>query len=215
MRKPCETEQGKVLKLKKVLYGLKKAPYYWHRKFDEFMKKEEFKKSNYDNCVYYKESIYLLIYVDDIIITGSTDSEVVKLKQAIKREFKIKDLGKLSYYLGMSVVQDIKNSVIYMNQKLYLLDILRKFDMHNCNSVSTPMENNFNCNDLKREKPESPELETKCRQIIGSILRSLFINYIIVAISKLREQKTVKLSQTCAQIHQRHSRFAINVQQKR
>ena len=85
--------------LKKSLYGLKQSPRQWYKRFDEFMFKSGFKRSEYDSCVYYKilserEYIYLLLYVDDMLVACKNSREIDKLKAQFKSEFEIKDLGK-------------------------------------------------------------------------------------------------------------------------
>ena len=73
-----------VCKLKKSLYGLKQSPRQWYKRFDSFMLSHDFKWSNYDSCVYLKtvngSIIYLLLYVDDILITAKVKSKIAKLK---------------------------------------------------------------------------------------------------------------------------------------
>lgn len=71
----CKEEPDKVCLLQKSLYGLKQSPRQWNKKFDEYMSKVCFVRSIYDSCVYVKtenDSVlaYLLLYVDDIVITS-------------------------------------------------------------------------------------------------------------------------------------------------
>ena len=78
--------ENKVFLLKKLLYGLKQSPRQWYFKFDEFMLKIGFTRSNYDNCVYYKwkrngVGIFLLLYVNEMLVTSIDKSEVQILKK--------------------------------------------------------------------------------------------------------------------------------------
>lgn len=173
----CKMPKGKVCKLIKAIYGLKKAPLYWYTEFDKFMKGKGFQKAVSDVCLYIKTNgknhFYVCVYVDDIVITGSDENQISILKLEMSKAFKIKDLGLLNYYLGMNIKQDIDNGTIHVNQKQYLKDLLLKFGMSECSSVNTPMESNFIAENLKYDQSESVEIENECRQIIGSIMYAM------------------------------------------
>lgn len=174
--KDCNTN-GKVCKLNKAIYGLKKAPLYWYQKFDNFMISEGFYKNKCDYCLYIKMTkdviIYVIIFVDDILISGSSIKEIENLKLNLNKCFKMKDLGLLSYFLGISVEQDIKNGTIVLSQKQYLENVLVKFGMLDCKPVNTPMDSDFDYEILKGDKSESFDIENRCRQIIGCIMYAM------------------------------------------
>ena len=75
-------------KLKKSLYGLKQSPRQWYKRFDSFMMSHGFKRSEYDNCVYIKcvdeSSIYLLLYVDDMLVAAKSMKEITTLKKQLR-----------------------------------------------------------------------------------------------------------------------------------
>jgi len=78
-------KEGLVCKLNKSLYGLKQSPRQWYLRFDKFMKDQDYTRSHYDHCVYHKKLsggtyVYLLIYVDDMLIASSDIIEIRKLK---------------------------------------------------------------------------------------------------------------------------------------
>ncbi|GJT19911.1 ribonuclease H-like domain-containing protein [Tanacetum coccineum] len=79
----------------------------------------------------------LLVYVDDIIITGNNVSEIEKCKVFLKSKFMIKDLGKLKYFLGIEVIDTDK--VICLNQRKYVLDLLSDYGMLACKPAKTPL----------------------------------------------------------------------------
>ncbi|GKA97178.1 ribonuclease H-like domain-containing protein [Tanacetum coccineum] len=79
----------------------------------------------------------LLVYVDDIIITGNNIAEIEKFKVFLKSKFMIKDLGKLKYFLGIEVVDTDKS--ICLNQRKYVLDLLFEYGMLACKPVDTPL----------------------------------------------------------------------------
>jgi len=81
--------------LKKSLYGLKQSPRQWYKKFNSFMIGHNYSRSNYDSCVYHKKLldgtyVYLLLYVDDMLIASKSISEINKLKTLLNNEFEIK-----------------------------------------------------------------------------------------------------------------------------
>ncbi|GJX75300.1 retrovirus-related pol polyprotein from transposon TNT 1-94 [Tanacetum coccineum] len=99
MRQPPGYEQGnKVCLLKKSLYDLKQLLRQWYRRFDKYMLSNGFKRSSYDSCVYYTsyalgEYIYLLLYVDAMLIASKSKAEIGSTKSLLKKEFDMKELG--------------------------------------------------------------------------------------------------------------------------
>ncbi|KAA0048599.1 reverse transcriptase [Cucumis melo var. makuwa] len=83
----------------------------------------------------------LIVYVDDIVLTGDDQTEISQLKQRIGDEFEIKDLGNLKYFLGMEVARSKEG--ISMSQRKYTLDLLTETGMLGCRPTDTPIE--FNC----------------------------------------------------------------------
>lgn len=91
--------------LKKSLYGLKQSPRQWYKRFDTFMVGNGYCRSGYDNCVYHKKLpngsfIYLLLYVDDMLIAAKDMFEINRLKAQLSGEFEMKDLGVAKKSLG-------------------------------------------------------------------------------------------------------------------
>lgn len=133
-----------------------------------------FKRSQNDYCLYSKNvkngMMYVLLYVDDVLIFGNDKLEVAKLKAALNNQFHMKDLGLVSNFLGLNITQNIDVDVTIISQKNYLTQVLERYDMSDCNGSSTPINKNFDFNTLKREKSESHEIETKCRQLTGSLM---------------------------------------------
>ncbi|GJY00918.1 retrovirus-related pol polyprotein from transposon TNT 1-94, partial [Tanacetum coccineum] len=119
---PPGYEQGnKVCLLKKSLYGLKQSPRQWYRRFDEYMLSNGFKRSSYDSCVYYRsyapgEYIYLLLYVDDMLIACKSKAEIGSAKSLLKKEFDMKELGEAKKILGMEIVRDRSRKILRVSQ---------------------------------------------------------------------------------------------------
>ncbi|RVW83021.1 Retrovirus-related Pol polyprotein from transposon RE1 [Vitis vinifera] len=98
-----------------------------------------------DHSVFYHHNssgqcIHLVVYVDDIVITGSDQNGIQKLKQHLFTHFQTKDLGKLKYFLGIEIAQSSSDVVIF--QRKYALDILEETGMLDCKPVDTPMDPN-------------------------------------------------------------------------
>lgn len=109
-----------VLKLNKALYGLKQASRMWNEKFNNFMLKIGFKRCASDRCLYVKNDndilIYVLLYVDDLLIISKDMRKITIIKQLLAKEFEMTDIGNASTFLGMHIEQDKKNSTISMSQ---------------------------------------------------------------------------------------------------
>ena len=163
-----EEGSGKVLRLKKALYGLRQAPRAWYAKLDSELMQLGFERNPLEHVVYRRSSGdgYLLVgvYVDDLIITGPSKAAIANFKREMMKSFIMSDLGLLSYYLGIQV--DQKEGEITICQSSYTLKILEQAGMKGCNSCHVPMENR-----LKMSKTdESPLVDkTMYRSVIGSL----------------------------------------------
>ena len=140
-------KENLVCRLKKSLYGLKQSPRQWYKRFDSFMLSQKFRRSNYDSCVYLKvvdgSAIYLLLYVDDMLIAAKDKSEIAKLKAQLSSEFEMKDLGAAKKILGMEITRERHSGKLYLSQKGYIEKVLRRFNMHDAKPVSTPLAAHF------------------------------------------------------------------------
>jgi len=101
--------------------------------------------SETNHSVFYCHSsvgcIYLVVYVDDIVLTGSDHHGISQVKQHLCQNFQTKDLGKLRYFLGIEVARS--NTGIVISQRKYALDILEEIGLMNSKSVDTPMDPNI------------------------------------------------------------------------
>nr|GEY00211.1 retrovirus-related Pol polyprotein from transposon TNT 1-94 [Tanacetum cinerariifolium] len=135
MRQPPSFEEGtgnKVCLLKKSLYGLKQSPRQWYKRFDVYMINNGFSHSSYDSCVYFKEFapgmyIYLLLYVDDMLITCKSKFEIKYTKGLMRKEFDMKELGPARKILGMKIVRDRSNRTLKVSQSGYVQKILNNY----------------------------------------------------------------------------------------
>jgi hypothetical protein len=152
MKQPVGFEKGNsekvVCLLKKSLYGLKQAPRQWYKRFDSFVLKLGFQRSNYDTCLYCrgnggKNSLYLVLYVDNMLLASYDKSEIDFIKQKLKSEFEMKDLGAAKKILGIQIYRDKDKNMLFLNHHDYVIKILRKFNMFDCKPVTLPLANHF------------------------------------------------------------------------
>ncbi|CAH9141381.1 unnamed protein product [Cuscuta epithymum] len=136
------TRPNHVCLLKKSLYGLKQAPRAWYHRFASHVAKLGFQHSKVDHSLFIHHNAgataYLLLYVDDIIITASSTALLNDIISKLAAEFSIKDLGPLSYFLGISVTHSPGS--IFLSQAKYAGEILQRAGMHSCNSSNTPVD---------------------------------------------------------------------------
>lgn len=136
-----------VCKLRKSLDGLRQSPRQWYKKFDSFMMSQNFIRSEYDRCVYFKSFngifIILVLYVDDMLIASKSMEEISRLKAQLSRTFEMKDLGAEKHILGMEIHRDRKNGKLWLSQQKYVEKILEKFGMNNVKPVNVPLASHF------------------------------------------------------------------------
>ena len=130
-------------RLKKSIYGLKQASRQWYLKFDQTIKNFGFKDNVEDNCVYAKfkngKFIFLVLYVDDILLASSDVSLLLETKKFLSSKFDMKDLGEASFVLGIEIHRDRSKGVLGLSQKAYIEKILKKFSMHKCSPSPAPI----------------------------------------------------------------------------
>ena len=99
-----------VCRLKKSLYGLKQAPRAWYAKMDSFLLSQNFERCKSDPNVYmlrtHDSLLILVLYVDDLLITGSSASAIATVKRALHDRFLMTDMGPLYFFLGLEISQD-------------------------------------------------------------------------------------------------------------
>ena len=146
-------KEDHVCKLKRSLYGLKQSPRQWYKRFDSFMMSHGFKRSEFDSCVYIKfvdgSPIYLLLYVDDMLIAAKSKKEITTLKKLLSSEFEMKDLGAAKKILGMEITRDRNSGLLFLSQQSYIKKVLHRFNMHDAKSVSTPIAPHFKLSALQ------------------------------------------------------------------
>jgi hypothetical protein len=135
-------KEGKVLRLRKALYDLQKAPGAWNDKLDFTLKRMGFMSCPHDATIYQRgkgeNALLVGVYVDDLVIIGAKDVEVAAFKEEMKATLLMSDLGHLSFYLGIEVHQG--DSWITLRQTAYTKHIVELAGFTNCNLALTSME---------------------------------------------------------------------------
>jgi hypothetical protein len=167
--KGSPSEESKVLWLRRVLYGLRQAPRAWYEKLDGTLRKLGFRQSEHEHTIYCRSKdgggwLIVGVYVDDLIITGTTADEIVRFKAEMKQQFKMADLGLLTFYLRLEVQQSFGG--IGLCQAHYVVRILEAVGMVDCNSTQTSMEERLK---LSRDSKAEEEDGTLYRKLIGSL----------------------------------------------
>ena len=133
-----------VCKLKKSLYGLKQSPRCWNYVFSDYMKQLGFTQGAADPCVFTRkknDSLMLIaVYVDDVILAAKTAEEMSSIKELLQSKFKMKDIGKLHFILGINVV--LGKESVSLHQSSYIENMLTRFGMADSNPVATPADTN-------------------------------------------------------------------------
>ena len=133
-----------VCRLKKSLYGLKQSPRCWFAKLGAALQKYGFKQSRSDYALYTLQRgeafVYVLVYVDDLIISGNDGETIGQFKTYLSNCFHMKDLGALKYFLGIEVSRS--KAGLYLSQRKYALDIISDAGLIDSKPVSFPIDQN-------------------------------------------------------------------------
>ncbi|RVW46520.1 Retrovirus-related Pol polyprotein from transposon RE1 [Vitis vinifera] len=163
-----EEEETRVCKLKKSLYGLKQSPRAWFDRFAKVIKNQGYQQGQSDHTMFFKQSndgrmTILIVYVDDIILTGDDTGEVERLKKVLATEFEVKDLGQMRYFLGMEVARSRKG--ISISQRKYVLDLLTETGMLGCKPSDTPIKARN-----RMESDGKPVDREKYQRLVGRLI---------------------------------------------
>lgn len=158
-----------VCRLNRALYGLKQAPRAWYERLSSTLLQFGFQSSRCDPSLftYIKGShkLYILIYVDDIILTGTSTALIKEVIHKLNFEFALKELGQLDYFLGIEVKR-LPSGSLLLTQSKYIKEILDRANMAEANSISSPMTSNCK---LSKYGPDEFVDVTLYRSIVGAL----------------------------------------------
>lgn len=162
-----EGREDWVYLLKKSLYGLKQSPRQWNQKFNDFMISRGFTRSSVDSCV------YLLLYVDDMLVASKSMQEIKILKKDLGTVFEMKDLGPAKKILGMEITRNRKELRLELSQCDYIEKVLKLFQMEKAKPVKTPIGILFKLKSATdKELKEQSEAMSKVpyANVMGSVM---------------------------------------------
>ncbi|KAL4376745.1 hypothetical protein GQ457_02G023970 [Hibiscus cannabinus] len=162
-------EEDKVFLLKKALYGLKQDPRAWYNKIDNHLLSLGFERSQSETTIYVKrhgnDVLIVSLYVDDLLLVGNDAQMLQQFKQEMMKVFEMTDLGLMSFFLGMENKQ--AEHEVFIFQKKYAKEILKKFKLEECKEVRTPMNQKEK---LCKEDGADKVDEAYCRSLIGYLM---------------------------------------------
>ena len=152
-----------VCRLKKSIYGLKQASRQWYFKFHSVVTSFGFVENKVDQCIYCKvsgrEYIFLILYVDDILLASSDVDLLHETKRMLSENFDMKDLGEASFVLGIEIHRDRSRHILGLSQRAYIDRILKRFNMQDCKPGIVPV-----CKGDKLNLSQCPQTEMeKCQ----------------------------------------------------
>ena len=176
MQQPRGYEEGStntVCLLKKSLYGLRQAPRAWHTRLKQELEHMGFTASEADPGLYtahFKHtSIYLLVYVDDILIAAKTQEAIDHVKARLTDACDVRDLGPAKYFLGMSLDRDRKSQTLKITQERLATELVHRHGLIQGETKSVPMSPA-----IKLTQPEEGSILDKEKfqfcELVGSLL---------------------------------------------
>jgi hypothetical protein len=163
----------KVLRLNKALYGLKQSPRCFNKSLDKWLQEQGFKATNGDPCLYHRSidhhTILISLHVDDQLIASNNRPQLDEFKRQLNGTFECSDSGAANYFLGFNITRDRSNKVLELGQQHFVDKILAKFDMANCNPVTTPLPLGFKPIPATEDEFNGAR-ELPYAQLVGSIL---------------------------------------------
>jgi hypothetical protein len=157
-----------VCKLHKSLYGLKQAPRAWFLRLSQALLELGFSGSSVDTSLFYFHRlsicIFVLVYVDDIIVTSNSPAAIDGLITNLQREFAMKDLGPLSFFLGIQASRDKHG--LHLHQGKYITELLHRVKMAGAKPASTPC---ITGSKMSRNDGESLPDPSEYRHMVGAL----------------------------------------------
>ena len=161
---------GNIHLLERALYGLKQAGRQWYHRFNNSLENFGLKRLNGDPCCYHMrnetDTLIVMIHVDDAIITGTHPATISSLKTALRKEYKLKDMGPIKHCLGWEITRDRQRRILTISQRQYIVDLLNTYHVKSTKTKSCPASNII----LTPKGEGEAKLEQPYMELLGAIL---------------------------------------------
>lgn len=172
LQPPCFEYGEEVCRLNKSIYGLKQASRQWNQKLTSVLKELGLKSSSVDPCIYHKtydgNILFILIYVDDLLLFFNNEEIGKEIKQKLKCKFDMKELGGAHHFVGWRIIQNSLRNEITIDQTAYIDKVLERFKMSDCNPVHMPCDPSVKL--ISTENKENILTDIPYQEAIGSLL---------------------------------------------
>ena len=169
---------GTACKLKRSIYGLRQAPRAWNKRLTDDLKLSGFQPlinaESVFSSIIDKSVVYLIIYVDDILVVTASELALTKAKTLLSELYKIKDLGNAEYFLGVKIEREHKQ--VKLTQESYTRGVLERYGMFESKPTSTPM---VQSSDLMLKSPCS---ESDAKRMVGVPYREAIGSLLFLAV---------------------------------
>jgi len=174
-------QEHKVLRLRKALYGLKQAPRLWNKELDTHLRSLGFVSCESDHALYVLHEgshlvMIIAVYVDDLLLACKDCDRMTQVKRELSAKFSMKDLGAVTYYLGMEIVRDRGSKLTYLHQERYVRMVAEKFFLLNSRPVSVPMQPGVVLSrhmTVETAQEQTDMARVPCSSAVGAVLCSM------------------------------------------
>ncbi|CAM9594320.1 unnamed protein product, partial [Heterosigma akashiwo] len=162
----------KVWKLNKALYGFRQSPRVWYMELHDHLLSLGFQRSGHESCLYVRREggseLMVAVYVDDLVVSGSSPALVSDFKQSLASKYDLTDQGELTQILGIKVVRDKRDKCFYLSQTSFIKDALTKFGLDYLPACTTPMDHTIDLTPTPSFKAELSDANMY-RSMVGTL----------------------------------------------
>lgn len=187
-------DSGRVCKLNKALYGLKQSPRVWYKTLSTFLCKAGFTPLDADHSVFVKDSTYIAVYVDDLLLVGPNKADIQRIKDQLSQQFSMTDMGPIAYYLGMTVTHNRRNRTLRLGQRSYLTEGIKAMGLWDSPPQKTPM-NTGRLEPAGEDYYAEPGFKAQYQSAVGTLMYAMLgtrpdIAYAVSSVSRYAANPT-------------------------